>query len=82
MRTRTSTYHTRNIAGFKLKQVTRYAYEQDCGNGRRRWFIRFKKSDGKGFIWAMTRIFTDEVQYLNHKRYATLTDAVLAANKK
>jgi hypothetical protein len=82
MKSSTSTFHTRNVAGFKLKQVTRYAYEQILADGKRRWFIKFKKAGGKGFAWGVTRSFTDEVRYVNAKRYPTLTDAVLATNWK
>lgn len=82
MRTSTSVFHTRNVAGFKLKQVTRFAYEQDLGNHKRRWFIKFKKAGGKGFVWKVTRAFTVEVRYVNQKGYPTLTAAVLATNKR
>jgi hypothetical protein len=77
----TSTGHTRNVAGHKLTQITKYAYEQALANGKRRWYIKFKKSDGKGYIWKVTRAFKDKAQYINQKPYRTLTDAVLAANK-
>ena len=75
--------HVRNVAGQKLIRVTRAVYEQPLGNDKKRWFIRFHVDGTKSdYVWKFTRPFVKKPNTVGKTHYRTLTDAVIAANKK
>jgi hypothetical protein len=70
------TSHTRNVDGYKLKQISRGVYEQTLDDGKRRWFVRYKT------YWKYTSLFNagETPKQESNKRFRTLTDVVIAAN--
>lgn len=76
--------HTRNVAGYKLKQISRAVYEQTLEDGSNRWFVHFRMpGHTKELYWRYTELFNDDEtpKHTSKNKFDTLTDAVLAANK-
>jgi len=74
--------HYRNVAGYKLRQIGRAVYEQTLPDGKLRWFVRLRVKGTKKDFWRYTKTFNEgETPQNVSRKFDTLTDAVIAANK-
>jgi hypothetical protein len=73
--------YVRNVAGYRLKRIVNWCYEQTLPDGKRRWYAHYKAHNSNKDVWKYTAPFTDKPTK-ESRGYPTLTDAVIAANKK